>query len=343
MKMRTKIASLMLAGAMLVGLAGCGSSQNSSSGSGSGSASGSGSGATETSWPEKTVNIIVPFSAGGDTDFNARTMAQYLSEEWGVSVVVSNVTGSGGSIAANQVKNSSPDGYTILCNHATLNINSASGIIDWDYSDLQMGCIFAIGQPESIIVRGDAPWDSIEDLIADSKANPGTITMAASTGATTQWAPIALNNAGAQLNIVDAGSASDRIPALLGGHVDVITNSLATVKDYLATGEFKCLATCGTERSETYPDIPTLEECGVDCAYDMSYTFFFPAGTDQAIVDKLESTVQKIVETNTDYAADIEEAYDQVPTMYSTEDSETYYGDMLTKLMDISDVLQGNA
>lgn len=337
-RMIKQMTSMLLVGTMALGLSACGSNPNQAVTSSSSTSS-----KGETDWPKKTVNIVVPYSAGGDSDFNARTMAEQLSKEWGVSVVVSNVTGSGGSIASNQVKNAANDGYTILSNHASLNMNTASGTIDWDYSDLQMGCVYAIGQPEAVIVRGDAPWNSIEDLIEDSKSKPGEIIASGATGAITQWAPIALNRAGAALNIVDVGSTSDRIPALLGGHVDVIVASMSTVKDYLATGEFRALAVCGTERSETYPDVPTMTEAGVDCGYLMSYTFFFPAGTDEKIVKKLESTVQKIVDNNTDYADSIAEAYDQVPTCMTTEESTTYYGEMLDNLMNISDVLQGKA
>lgn len=336
--MMKKLATMLLAGTMVIGMAACGNNADAGGGNSGGSGSEGG-----TDWPQKTVNIVVPYSAGGDSDFNARTMAEQLSKEWGVSVVVSNVTGSGGSIASNQVKNAANDGYTILSNHASLNMNTASGTIDWDYSDLQMGCVYAIGQPEAVIVRGDAPWNSIEDLIKDSKSRPGEIIASGATGAITQWAPIALNKAGAALNIVDVGSTADRIPALLGGHVDVIVASMSTVKDYLATGEFKALAVCGTERGETYPDVPTLEESGIDCGYQMSYTFFFPAGTDEAIVNKLESTVKKVIDSNTDYANAIAEAYDQTPTCMTTEESETYYGNMLDNLMKISDVLQGKA
>ena len=137
-------------------------------------------------------------------------MAQYLGEELGQSVVVTNVTGSGGTIAANRVKDSANDGYTILCTHVSLDMSTVTKTIDWDYSDLTMGGIFAMGLGEAIIVRGDAPWNTVQDLIDDGAANPGKYTMSATTGASTMWAPIALNKAGANLNIVDAGGASDR-------------------------------------------------------------------------------------------------------------------------------------
>ena len=353
--MKKRTLSVLLAAALMASLTGCGGSGQSSTTTDSSAkteatetteeadtADTADTASTDTSWPEKSINIIVPFSAGGDTDYNARTMAQYLGEELGQSVVVTNVTGSGGTIAANQVKDSANDGYTILCTHVSLNMSAVTKTIDWDYSDLTMGGIFAMGLGEAVIVRGDAPWNTLQDLIDDSAANPGKYTMSATTGASTMWAPIALNKAGANLNIVDAGGASDRIVALLGEHVDIICNSISSVKDYLATGDFKILATCAPERSEEYPDVPTMEEEGLDCAYSMDYTFFFPVGTDQAIVDKLNNAVNKIVNENEEYKQGIYDTYQQKPVCYDQAESEAYWSDELSRLTEMQDYFLGN-
>ena len=176
--MKKRTLSVLLAAALMASLTGCGGSGQSSTTTDSSAkteatetteeADTADTASTDTSWPEKSINIIVPFSAGGDTDYNARTMAQYLGEELGQSVVVTNVTGSGGTIAANQVKDSA-----ILCTHVSLDMSTVTKTIDWDYSDLTMGGIFAMGLGEAIIVRGDAPWNTVQDLIDDGAANPG--------------------------------------------------------------------------------------------------------------------------------------------------------------------------
>lgn len=350
--MKKRFISAVMSGIMLLSLVGCGGTGGAAteaktdagtdtSAAGASEQNGQEANSSETDWPKKSINLIVPFSAGGDTDYNARTMAQYLGDKLGVSVVVTNVTGSGGSIAANQVHDAAPDGYTILVDHATLNLNTVTKTIDWNYSDLEMGCIFAMGLGEAIVVRGDAPWNSIQELIDDSKANPGKYNCAATTGATTMWAPVALQKAGAQLNVIDAGGASDRIVALLGGHTDIICNSISSVKDYLATGQFKVLATCTPERSEEYPDIPTLKEEGIECEYNMDYTFFFPGGTDPAIAEKLAATVDDIVKNNDEYKKSIYETYQQQPISYSKADSEAYWADEFSRLMELQEYFIG--
>lgn len=292
-------------------------------------------------WPKKTIQLIVPFSAGGDTDFNARTLAKYLEKELGVSVVVSNVTGSGGSIAANQVKTAANDGYSVLYTHVALNISTAAKTIDYSVKDFDMGCIAGRSIGDAVLVRADSPWNTIEDMIEDSAKNPQKYTIAASTGATTHWVSIAINNAGAAFNVVDAGNASDRTVALLGGQVDVICNSLSTVQDYIDTNQFKVLAVANSERAPEYPDVPTLKESGVDCEFYCAYTTLFPKGTDPAIVEKFTKAVQEIVENNKEYAKEIKEAYMQQPYVRSTDESEKYWYDELDRLMKISDELSG--
>lgn len=138
--MKKRTLSVLLAAALMASLTGCGGSGQSSTTTDSSAkteatetteeADTADTASTDTSWPEKSINIIVPFSAGGDTDYNARTMAQYLGEELGQSVVVTNVTGSGGTIAANQVKDSANDGYTILCTHVSLDMSTVTKTID---------------------------------------------------------------------------------------------------------------------------------------------------------------------------------------------------------------------
>ena len=145
----------------------------------------------------------------------------------------------------------------------------------------------------------------------------------------------------AEFNVVDSGSASDRIPALLGGHVDVICNSMSSVKDYVETGEFKALAIANSERTPEYPEIPTLKECGVEVEFQCSYTMMFPKGTDKAIIDNISDAVVDIVENNKEYQDEIYKAYQQSPFMLKPQEAEEYYRDELSRLMEISNELQG--
>jgi tripartite-type tricarboxylate transporter receptor subunit TctC len=330
--MRHKVLATMMALAVVaMGSLGCGGNN----------AKQAASNKKDVNWPTKPVQVIVPFSAGGDTDYNGRIMAKYLEKKLGKPFTVTNVVGGGGSIADNRVKNAKPDGYTVLVNHVTLNLSTASKVIDFSYKDYQMGGVFAQQNTDVVLVRGDSPWKSIKDLIEDSKKNPNKYKIAANTGTSSHYVAIALQNAGAQLNVVDSGGSSDRIVALLGGHVDVIPASYPGVRDYIKTGKFKVLAACADKRIASLPDVPTLKESGVDCVYTYNYTFFFPKGTDPKIAEKLSAAVKDIVENNKDYAAEIDKAYMQKPFCMNIADSEKFWQESYDSIMKFADKLQG--
>jgi tripartite-type tricarboxylate transporter receptor subunit TctC len=291
-------------------------------------------------WPNQAINLVVAFSAGGNSDYNARAMAKYVSQELGQPIVITNVGAAGGTIAAAQVKDAKPDGYTVLVHQLSINVAAASGVINFTYADLAPVAVFAKASEEVIAVRADAPWNSIQDLIADSQKNPGKYRLTANTGASTQWIAIALQNAGAKLNVVSSGGSGERIPLLLGNHVDVIPIQVNMIEDYLKTNKFKILATVSSQRSPSLPNVPTLLESGVKCGYNYYNTFFMPKGTDPAIVAKLSQAVGKVVAGNASYAKEIE-AFGQTPFYMDTKPTEEHFANELENLMQISDVLRG--
>ena len=299
-----------------------------------------GSGGAKVTWPTQPINLVVAFGAGGNSDYNARTMAKYLTPDLGQPFVVTNVGAAGGTVAAAQVKDAKPDGYTVLVHQLSINVATAAGVVDFSYADLAPVCVFAKASDEVMTVRADAPWNNVKDLIEDSKKNPGKYRLTANTGASTQWIAIAFQNAGAQLNIVSSGGSGERIPLLLGNHVDIIPIQINMIEDYLKTNQFKVLATVSAERSPSLPNVPTLKESGVDCSYSYNNAFFMPKGTDPAIIAKFSQAVKKVVETNADYAKDIEK-FAQKPFWMDTKPTDDYFANELKNLMAISDILRG--
>lgn len=130
----------------------------------------------------RPITIIVPYGAGGDTDFNARAYLDGLSDELGASLVVSNVTGSGGSIASRQVKDSDPDGYTVLFFHTAMNVNEAIGTADFGLDDFKLACVMGKGPGEIIVARKDAGYTNLEELKAYTQEHPGEVKMGIETG-----------------------------------------------------------------------------------------------------------------------------------------------------------------
>ena len=301
---------------------------------------GGGAAAPTVNWPTQAINLVVAFGAGGNSDYNARTMAKYLTPELGQPFVITNVGAAGGTVAATQVKDAKPDGYTVLVHQLSINVATAAGVINFSYADLAPVCVFAKASDEVIAVRADAPWKTIQDLIADSKNNPGKYRLTANTGASTQWIAIAMQKAGANLNIVSSGGSGERIPLLLGNHVDVIPIQINMIEDYLKTNQFRVLATVSAQRSPSMPNVPTLKESGVDCSYSYYNSFFMPKGTDPAIIAKFSQAVKKVVDTQSEYAKEIA-SFAQTPFWMDTQPTANHFAEELKNLMAISDILRG--
>ncbi|WP_083273722.1 tripartite tricarboxylate transporter substrate binding protein [Geosporobacter ferrireducens] len=272
-------------------------------------------------WPTKTVEIVVPFKAGGDTDFNARTYGKYLEQELGQTVVVINTEGAGGSLAAESVKTSKADGYKIFFGNTGFLLNEITGISDYTFDDaFETVGIVAKSAGEAIVVRSDLPVNTVPELIKLSQDNPGKYRITSVTGGIMHYFAIRLNDLGGKFNIVDAGGVNDRIAALKGGHVDVIVNTVQTVMPYVESGDFKILAVTSDQRSDAYPDIPTCVEQGIDITIGLEYNMFLPKGTDQAIIEKLSQAIKNVSE-KPEYADEIKKAYDQVPYLLNLSEA----------------------
>ena len=264
-------------------------------------------------WPAKSIQIVVGFNPGGDTDFNAREYAKYLKDILGVPVVVTNITGSGGTIGARHVLDADPDGYTVLWHHSAMLVSEAAGTWDKSLNDYNFACTGAKSAGTLLYVSKSSPYNNFKDIVAASKAAPNSITFAANTGATTYLAGVTLNAQGAKFNLADFGGGSDRLAAVMGGHVDIIPNAYGVMKDYVDSGEVKALATLGSSRVPELPNVPTVAELGYpDSTLDQIYFFAFPKGTPAEIVAKWNAAVKQVTEMKT-YQDEIQKAYFQKP------------------------------
>ncbi len=294
----------------------------------------------ELNWPTKPINLIVPYAAGGNSDFNARAIAKYLPKLLGQPVVVTNVPGSGGTIGASQVKDAKADGYTILVHQLSLSIAEAAGMANYGINDFSIGSVFSKAAPEVLVTQADSPYNDIAELIAYSKSNPGKVILTANTGASTMWIAIGLKDAGAQLNIVSSGGSGERLQLVLGGHANIVPLNYNQIESYVNDGTLKILGSNSDSRSDLIPDVKTLREYGVNAGYDYMNTMIFPKGTDPRIVEKFSNAVGEIVNNNAEYRAEMVKAY-QPPTWMSVEDSNKHWSAQREELMAISNVLQG--
>ena len=286
------------------------------------------------SYPDKPINIIVPFGAGGDTDRNTRTFAKYLEKELGVPAVVSNVAGSGGSTGANEVMNAKTDGYTVGAFQDSTLLNNVFGLSDFNYDDFTLAGISVLDQGNTFLVSGDSQFENWDDVVSYAKENPGEVSVATEIGAFTYIQLMALQEKeGIEFNIVDVGGGSDKNAALLGGRVDLVPNPIGLVTSYIESGDMRSIGILADERLEQFPDIPTFKEQGVDITFDKIYFWAFPPETPKDIVEKFSAAMEKVA-SNEEY---IKETGGHVvkPMYMNPEDAMEFLDSANTKYQEI--------
>ena len=271
--------------------------------------------------PTSTVSIIIPAGAGGDTDLTARVFAQYAKEMTGVDFIVVNASGAAGSIAANQVLSAAPDGLTVLYGHNLVNVANVAGVTDYNYTAFKLGPTFAKNPANQLFVNPEK-YDSLEAFIEAAKANPGKLKACTEVGAYTYYLILAFEKAaGIDLDIVDVGSASDKVVAMLSKQVDVMPAAYLNCKDYLATGQFIALGAPTEERYDLIKDIPTFKEQGIDLVFpDCDYSFYFPKETPDEVIAWFDALVKEM-EQNQE-CLDAISAITVIPYYLNSADSE---------------------
>ncbi|KRA55425.1 tripartite tricarboxylate transporter substrate-binding protein [Devosia sp. Root635] len=248
-------------------------------------------------YPTQPVTIVVPFSAGGPTDTVTRLVAAAMSEDLGQQVVVQNVGGAGGTLGAGQVAAANPDGYTLLLHHigmSTAPALYASLPYDPMTDFAPIGLVTEV--PMTIVARKDFEPATLEDLIAYVKEKGEDITYAnAGIGAASQLCGLLFMDAlGTKMTEVPYQGTGPAMTDLLGGQIDMMCDQTTNTTSQIQAGEIKAYAVTTPERIAVLPDLPTLDEGGLD-NFNLAiwHGLYAPAGTDQAIIDRLSQSLQK--------------------------------------------------
>lgn len=253
----------------------------------------------QSNWPERPVNIVVGFGAGGGTDIIARVIAQPLSEELGQPVVIVNRPGAGGTVGAESVARAEPDGYTMFM------ANNGHAISAVTYKSLKFDAVkdfqpvsLVATLPLIIVSRPDFPAKNAGELIKNAKANPGKLNFASvSVGSTQHFAGALLSQlAGIDVTHVPYQKTPEAVAATRSGEADYLVEVLSTVLGQVQSGDMKAIAITSAKRYPGLPDVPTVAEGGLK-DYDVTtwYGLNFPAGTPKPIVDKMNAAVQKVL------------------------------------------------
>src|SRR3990167_7741147 len=184
-------------------------------------------------WPTRPVQVVVIANPGGDTDFNARMMAKYFNQITGKTMVVTNVAGGGGTLAAEQVKGAAADGNTILFTHTgQLIVNEVAGLSDDSFEAFDIACIAGVDKGAIFVSSESAGVKTLQELIDKAKANPSSVSYGTEIGSFSHIQGLMFEQlAGVKLKMVDAGTVSEKVVALLGGRIDLGAISYGSVQD----------------------------------------------------------------------------------------------------------------
>jgi tripartite-type tricarboxylate transporter receptor subunit TctC len=271
-------------------------------------------GAAAQAWPAKPIRLMVPFPPGGSTDIVARIVAQKLSERLGQSIVIENRGGAGGTIGTALLAKSAPDGYNLGVASTSTHVVAPGVYAKLEYDpvkDFAPVGLMAIS-PYLLVVNPSVPAKSVQELVALAKKQPGKLNYAsAGVGSTTQLAMEMLKAvSGTYMLHIPYNGNGPAGTAVVAGQVEILFGSLPSLLGHAKGGRVRALAVGTPKRSPSLPDVPTVAESGYP-GFDASLWLGIvaPAGTPQAIVDRLNREIVSIVT-----AADTRETFDKAGT-----------------------------
>ena len=224
--------------------------------------------ASAQTYPSRTITLIAPYAAGGDSDLSGRNLAAAAQKFMGQPLIVQNIVGASGTIGSMRVRTAAPDGYTLLI--ARGGSQAITPALDtktpYKWNDFTMLSLLELN-PVACVVKGDSPYKTLKDLLDALKANPGKLNYAtAGPGTTQHMAPeVMFRAAGLPSSVAEPigyKSGGDATAALLGGQVQFLCNNVPTLGSHVKAGTFRALVASTPERLKEFPDVPTARELG---------------------------------------------------------------------------------
>ena len=248
-------------------------------------------------YPERPVELVVHYTAGGGTDAVARAFADAARKHLPQPVVVVNKAGAGGAIGLTEVMNARPDGARIGVGTVEITMLPHLGVAKFGIDDFVPIAMLNV-EPSAITVRTDAPWTTIEAFLADAKARPAQLRVGNSgTGAIWHIAAESLSEkAGVRFMHVPYAGANPAVADLLGGHIEAVTVSPPEVAQHVAAGKLRILAVMSGQRAPKLQQVPTLKERGVDVQISTWRGLVAPKGTPEPVLAVLREAARKAVQ-----------------------------------------------
>jgi tripartite-type tricarboxylate transporter receptor subunit TctC len=270
-------------------------------------------------FPTKPVTLVIPYPAGGSTDLTGRALAVAAKQYLGQPVICENKSGGGGTVGPSLVLSKPPDGYTIGISSGAVTIAHHMGKLNFNPLEDSTPIIRYTTYVFGMVVRADAPWKTIQEFVKFAKENPQKVTYGTpGVGTNPHLAMEELSIlTGIQLVHMPFKGGAEAATALLGGHVDAVSDSTSW-GPMVDAGKFRLLVTYSPQRMPKYPTVPTLKEAGYNMVYTSPLFMIGPKGIPKPIVAKLHDSLKKSL-TDADYQS-ILKKYDMSENYLGPED-----------------------
>jgi len=269
-----------------------------------------------TAYPDRAITVLVGFAPGGSMDLSARALAKSAEKILGQPVIIENKAGGTGTVALSALLSQKHDGYTLCATPSSvlIRVSQIQQVPFKPFSSFKP--VIGFTEPQlGIVVKNDAPWKTLKDLVADAAKNPGKIKYATTGVGSTTHAAVEEIAGKDKLQIVHVPykGSMEALTALLGGHVEFasLTSELVPA---VKSGQARLLAVISEKRSPKYPAVPTMKELGYDFANDAVFAIVAPSDIDPGVAKKIEAAFAKAA-ANRDYL-DALDRINMIPVYY---------------------------
>jgi tripartite-type tricarboxylate transporter receptor subunit TctC len=252
-------------------------------------------------YPSKPIKLVVGFPAGGATDTTARLIAQRMQAGLGQTIVVENIGGAGGSIAAKQVATAPADGYTLMMT-TTSAFGTMPQLYKLDYDPVKAFVpVATLVIDKSVLVVGPSwPVKTVQDMVAQAKAAPGKFNYGSAIGIGPHFVfELFKRKAGVDIVHVPYRGGGPMITDLIGGQIHATVNGKSVLRQHIASGKVRALGVSAPKRWDDMKDVPTLMEAGfLDAPYDTLFGLVAPAGVPAEIVARLNTVINEALRSD---------------------------------------------
>jgi tripartite-type tricarboxylate transporter receptor subunit TctC len=255
--------------------------------------------AAEKPYPNRQIDIVVPYPPGGSLDLAVRAINEELGRNFGVPTVVLNKSGGSSAVGTEYAARAKPDGYTLLAGNNMMMVTVPATQSDLPYKASDFVPIARFGfTPYFFLVRKEAPWKTFEEFVAYAKKNPGKLTCATSGVASIGHFNLELlkRDVGIDVRHVPFKGGPPANTATLGGHVDLLSSSASAVVGLVKAGDLRALVVATEKRLPEFPDVPTLAEKGYSGSMLVLWNGLFALkGSEKPIIERISQTMEKTV------------------------------------------------